>query len=66
MSERAPIGARHVLLVASAIVVLVLGLQVVSLLVPGVGDAVGLAPLLIVALVVVTALVLARALRPRA
>jgi hypothetical protein len=62
---RPTIGARHVALAASAVVVLVLGLQLVSLLVPEVGAAVGVMPLLIVALVVVTAVVLARALRPR-
>lgn len=65
MSGERRIGGRHVVLAAAAVVVLVLGLQLVSLLVPAVGEALGLAPLLILALVVVTGVVLVRALRPR-
>jgi hypothetical protein len=61
---RRTITARHVVLVASAAVVFVLGLQVLSTYVPGLGDLFELWPLLIVGLVVVTALVLYRALRP--
>jgi hypothetical protein len=62
---RSPIGARQVVLLAAAAVVFVLGLQVVSALVPGLGDALELWPLLIVAMVAVTLVVLYRALRPR-
>ena len=63
--QRSPIGARQVVLAAAAVVALVLGLQALSLFVPGVGDALRLAPLLIVALVVVTGVVLWRALLRR-
>jgi hypothetical protein len=59
-----PIGARHVLLAATAVVAIVLGLFVMSLWVPAVGDLMSSVPVLIVALVVVTLLVLLRALRP--
>ncbi len=61
MAARRQVGWREVLLVATVVVALVLAGQVVSLLVPPVGDALGVLPLLIVALVVVTALVLLRA-----
>jgi hypothetical protein len=56
---------RQVLLVAVAVVVFVLALRALSDYVPAVADALGSAPVLIVALVVVTALVLYLALRPR-
>jgi hypothetical protein len=56
---------RHVVLLAAAVVAVVLGLQVLSSLVPAVGDFLGLAPVLIGALVLVTLVVLVRALRPR-
>ena len=70
MGDRRPrarggIRDRHVVLVASAVVAMVLGLQLLSTFVPAVGDFLGLAPVLIGALVVVTLVVLARALRPR-
>ena len=65
MNARPPIGGRQVVLVAAAVVAVVLGAQLVSLLVPAVGEVLGLWPLLIVVLVVVTALVLAGTLRPR-
>jgi len=55
---------RHVVLVAAALVAVVLGLQLLSTFVPAVGDFLGLAPVLIGALIVVTLVVLARALRP--
>ncbi|CAN5821046.1 hypothetical protein BH24CHL5_BH24CHL5_13550 [soil metagenome] len=61
---RAPIGLRPVALVAAAAVVFVLGLHVLSAFVPGLGAVFEYWPLLIVGLVVVTALVLFRALRP--
>lgn len=61
---RPQITARHVALVAAAAVVFVLGLQVLSAFVPGLGDVLEYWPLLIVGLVVVTVLVLFRALRP--
>jgi hypothetical protein len=63
--ERAPAGGRQVLLLGVVIVAVVLGLQLVSLLVPAVGEVFGVAPLLIGVLVLGTALVLAGALRPR-
>jgi protein-S-isoprenylcysteine O-methyltransferase Ste14 len=62
---RSPIGAWHVVLVAAVVVAVVLGLQLVSLVVPEVGRAVGVMPLLIVALVLVTAVVLLGAVRKR-
>ena len=62
---RSPIGLREVLLVALAAALVVLGLQVLSTYVPAVGDALDSGPLLIVGLVVLTAFVLYRALRPR-
>jgi hypothetical protein len=62
---RSPIGLREVLLVALGAALVVLGLQVLSTYVPGVGDALELWPVLIVGLLAVTALVLYRALRPR-
>lgn len=70
MNDEAPIGSsrirdRHVVMVAAVMVAVVLGLQVLSSLVPAVGDFLGLAPVLIGALIVVTLIVLARALRPR-
>lgn len=63
MSER-PVRDRHVVLVAAAIVAVVLGLLTLSAVVPAFGEAISVAPLLIVALVVVTGVVLFRALRP--
>ncbi|HUG48395.1 MAG TPA: hypothetical protein VMP67_08290 [Candidatus Limnocylindria bacterium] len=56
---------RQVLYIALAVVVFVIGLQLVSALVPAVGQVLGFAPVLIGALIVVTIFVLARALRPR-
>lgn len=64
MDKRA-IGLRQVLIVSALVVVTVLGLQLMSLLVPGFAEVLGVMPLLIVVLVVVTALVLMRAVRPR-
>ena len=67
MSEpsRAPIGLRHVALAAAAAVVFVLGLQVLSAFVPGLGAVFEYWPLLIVGLVMVTTIVLINTLRPR-
>ena len=58
-----PVGARHVLGLAAAAVAVVLGLNLLSILVPPVGSVLGLAPLVIVVLIVVTAAVLLGALR---
>ena len=58
-----PVGARQVLGLAAAAVAVVLGLNLPSILVPPVGRALGLAPLVIVVLIVVTAAVLLGALR---
>ena len=56
---------RQVVLVAAAVAIVVLALWGLSGVVPALDDAIGLAPLVIVLLVVVTAVVLARALLPR-
>jgi hypothetical protein len=56
---------RDVLLVAALVVAGVLIFAWMTGLVPALDDAVGLAPVVIVSLVVVTILVLARALWPR-
>jgi polyferredoxin len=56
---------RQVVLVAAAVVAVVLGLQLLSAFVPAIGDVLGLAPVLIGALIVITLVVLVRALRPR-
>lgn len=69
MSDRQPpqqprIRDRQVVLAASAVVAAVLALQLLSTFVPAIGELVGLAPVLIGALIVVTLVVLARALRP--
>jgi len=53
---------REVLLLAALCVVVVLGLQVLAELVPAFGDAIGRPPTVIVALIVVTLVVLARAM----
>lgn len=58
-----PVGWRRVAAVAAAIVVVVLGLQLLGALVPDVGAVLGAWPTMIVALVAVTALVLVTALR---
>lgn len=61
-SDSRPVRDRHVLLVAAAVVALVLGLLLLSAAVTPLGDALALAPVLIVALIVVTVVVLARAI----
>lgn len=58
-----PVKARHVLGLAAAAVAVVLGLNLLSIMVPPVGRTLGLAPLVIVVLIVVTAAVLLGALR---
>jgi polyferredoxin len=55
---------RQVVLLAALIVFVILGLQLVSAMVPAVGDVLGLAPVIIGALVLVTLVVLVRAVRP--
>ncbi|MEO6350708.1 MAG: hypothetical protein ABIP53_08650 [Candidatus Limnocylindrales bacterium] len=65
MAERR-VPDREVLLAAVAVVLLVLAISWLTGLVPVLDDAIGLAPVVIVSLVVVTVFVLARALlRPR-
>lgn len=59
-----PARDRQVVLVAAVIVVAILSLQLLSALVPAVGDVLGLAPVLIGVLVLVTLTVLVRAVRP--
>jgi hypothetical protein len=56
---------RDVLIVAALVVAGVLIVAWLSGLIPALDDAIGLAPIVIVALVVVTLFVLARALWPR-
>jgi polyferredoxin len=63
-STTRPARDRQVVLLAAAIVAVILGLQLVSALVPAVGDVLGLAPVIIGALVLVTLVVLVRAVRP--
>jgi hypothetical protein len=62
---RPQMGTRYVVLAAAAVVGVVLALQVLSTFVPAVGDFIGLGPVIIVVLVIVTLVVLAGALRPR-
>ncbi|CAN5718957.1 hypothetical protein BH23CHL7_BH23CHL7_08500 [soil metagenome] len=62
---RPPIGMRQVVLAAAAAVVFVLGLQILSQAVQPLDDAIGLLPILIIGLVVVTVFVLFQALRHR-
>jgi hypothetical protein len=54
---------RHVLLIAAAVILFVLGLRLLSDYVPAVDDALAGVPLLIIGLVVGTLIVLARAVR---
>ena len=56
---------RDVLLAAALVVAGVLIVAWLTGLIPALDDAIGLAPVVIVGLVVVTLIVLARALRPR-
>ena len=68
MTERGPsprIRDRDVLLVAALVVAAVMIVAWGTGLIPALDDAIGLAPVVIVSLVVVTILVLARALWPR-
>lgn len=58
-----PVRDRYVLVVAAAVVALVLGLLLLSAVVRPLGDALALAPVLIGVLVVVTVVVLVRAIR---
>ena len=62
---RPPVRDREVVIAALLVVAFVLATAWLTGLVPALDDAVGLRPLVIVALVVVTVLVLARALLPR-
>jgi hypothetical protein len=68
MTDRDPsprIRDRDVLLVAALVVAAVMIVAWGTGLIPALDDAIGLAPVVIVSLVVVTVLVLARALWPR-
>ena len=60
---RRPIRDRHVVYAAAAVVAFVLLLRLLSDYVPGVADLLGYAPVLILGLVLVTAIILIRALR---
>ena len=61
-SQGRAVRDREVLLLAAFCVVVVLGLQFLGIVFPPFADAIGRPPTVIVALVVVTAVVLARAL----
>lgn len=63
--HRPPVRDREVLIAALLVVAFVLSVAWLTGLVPALDSAVGLAPVVIVALVVVTVIVLARALLPR-
>ncbi len=62
---RRPVQDREVVLAALLVVAFVLASAWLSGLIPAVDNAIGLAPLVIVGLIVITVLVLARALIPR-
>ena len=64
-TRRGRVRDRQVILVAVAVVLFVLALRALSDYVPAVADVLGFAPVLIVALVIATVLVLFLALRPR-
>lgn len=63
--QRRPVRDRDVVLAAALVVVFVLAVAWLSGAVPAVDRAIELAPIVIVALAVVTVVVLARALLPR-
>lgn len=67
MAEPRPrsVRDREVLIAAALVVIGVVLFAQLTGLVPALGDAIGLAPLVIVGLIVVTVAVLIRALRPR-
>jgi uncharacterized membrane protein YbhN (UPF0104 family) len=70
MTDKSPtrlgrVRDRQVILVAVAVVLFVLALRALSDNVPAVADMLGSAPVLVVALVVATVIVLFLALRPR-
>jgi len=60
-----PVRDRDVMLAAALVVCAVLIVALLSGLIPALDDAIGLAPVVIVGLMLVTIVVLARALRPR-
>lgn len=62
---RRPVRDRDVLLAAVLVVAFVLTVAWLTGFVPALDDAIGLAPVIIVGLVIVTLVVLARALLPR-
>lgn len=65
MSGRPPVRDREVVLAAVLVVLGVLAFAFMSGLVPALDDALGLAPVVIVGLMLVTIVVLIRALAPR-
>ena len=64
-APRHPVRDREVVLAAALVVASVLAVAWLTGLVPALDNAVGLAPVIIVALVVVTGIVLFRAVLPR-
>jgi hypothetical protein len=63
--QRRPVRDRDVALAAVVVVAVVLAVAWLTGLIPALDDAIGLAPVIIVGLVVVTLVVLIRALLPR-
>lgn len=64
-APRGPVRDRDVVIAAALVVALVLVIAWLTGLVPMLDDAIGLAPVIILALIVVTVVVLVRALLPR-
>jgi hypothetical protein len=62
---RRPVRDREVVIAAALVVAFVLIVAWLTGLVPALDDAIGLAPVVIIGLILVTVLVLARALIPR-
>lgn len=58
-----PVRDRQVLAAAAVIVAVVLGLQLLGILVPPIGDLLGVAPVMVGVLVAVTLVVLVRSVR---
>ena len=63
--QRRPVRDREVVIAAVLVVAFVLVVAWLTGLIPALDEAIGLRPLVIIALVVVTAIVLVRALLPR-
>jgi hypothetical protein len=64
-TPRRPVRDRDVVLAAVLVVAFVLIVAWLTGLIPALDNAIGLAPVVIIAMILVTVVVLARALRPR-